>query len=526
MSFRVRVSRFRHVFGQPLKKALTYENVRVSSTSWDTCYCSVGAKFVALIVECSGGGAFVVIPLNQYGRLAPDAPIVGGHKGAVLDIAWNPFNDNVIASASEDCLVKVWEIPDGGLVRTMQESVVDLVYHQRRVGFVVWHPTAENVLLSCGSDNVMVVWNVAAAEPLVVINTVPEQVSSACWSWNGSELLISSRDKKLRILDARTGQIKEEAPGHEGSKTCKAIFLKDGSVLTSGFSKMSERQYSLRRRGKLGEPVVLEAIDKSNGIMFLLYDPDTNIVFFCGKGDSVIRYFEYNDEAPYLHYISTFQASEPQRAIGMLPKRICDVKSCEITRIFRATSNGVVAVHPFIVPRKSEQFQEDLYPDTFGDTPALSAEEWAEGKDADPILVSMKDGFSSSSTGEKKKFVRKNIVFEKKAAPSQRKSEDLSPQLSEDAIRRIVNEVMNQRFEDFKRDMQLDVSKLKAVVVRQNDRVSQLEAAQSRLQRSNGDAAGGHVQQLGQETATGVRTQDTANGNGDAPLQELQENEV
>lgn len=522
MSFRVRSSRFRHVFGQPMKKALTYENVRVSSSSWDTCYCSVSGTFVALIVECGGGGGFIVFPINQYGRLTPDAPIVGGHKGAVLDIAWNPFNDNVIASASEDCLVKVWEIPDGGLVRTMHESVVDLEYHQRRVGFVVWHPTANNVLLSCGSDNVMVVWNVATAEPLVIIKTVTEQVSSACWSWNGSELLISSRDKMLRILDARTGEIKEEAPGHEGSKTCKAIFMKDGSVLTTGFSKMSGRQYALRHRGKLGQPVVQESIDKSNGTMFLLYDPDTNLVYFCGKGDSVIRYFEYTDEHPYLHYISTFQASEPQRAIAMLPKRVCDVKSCEIARIFRATSNGVVAVHPFIVPRKSEQFQEDLYPDTFSDTPALTAEEWMEGKDADPILVSMRGGSANST--ETKKFVKKNIVFEKKTAATQRKSVD-SPQLSEDVIRRIVNEVLTQRFDEFKRDMQLDVSKLKAVVVRQNDRVSQLEAKQnSLLQNANGDTPV-HQQRPDEEGAT-TTSQGGANGNGDAPQHTLQEDEV
>lgn len=32
---------------------------------------------------------------------------MGGHKGPVLDIAWCPHNDNVIASGSEDCVVKV-----------------------------------------------------------------------------------------------------------------------------------------------------------------------------------------------------------------------------------------------------------------------------------------------------------------------------------------------------------------------------------------------------------------------------------
>ena len=37
---------------------------------------------------------------------------------------------------------------------------------------------------------------------------------------------------------------------------------------------------------------------------------------------------------------------------------------------------------------QSELFQVDLYPDTMSDIPAITAEEWFEGKDAEPVLVS------------------------------------------------------------------------------------------------------------------------------------------
>ena len=79
-----------------------------------------------------------------------DAPFVGGHKSAVLDIQWSPHDDNIIASASDDCTVKVWRIPDSGLVTNMTEPVADLYGHQKRVGFVQWHPTASDVLVSAG----------------------------------------------------------------------------------------------------------------------------------------------------------------------------------------------------------------------------------------------------------------------------------------------------------------------------------------------------------------------------------------
>ena len=43
------------------------------------------------------------------------------------------------------------------------------------------------------------------------------------------------------------------------------------------------------------------------------------------------------------------------------------------------------------VPRKSELFQDDLYPDTSAQEAAMTAEEWYAGRDADPIMMSLRD---------------------------------------------------------------------------------------------------------------------------------------
>ena len=52
---------------------------------------------------------------ENVGKMKSDCPVVSGHKGPVLDIAFCPHNDNLIASGSEDCSAKLWVIPDGGL---------------------------------------------------------------------------------------------------------------------------------------------------------------------------------------------------------------------------------------------------------------------------------------------------------------------------------------------------------------------------------------------------------------------------
>ena len=62
------------------------------------------------------------------------------------------------------------------------------------------------------------------------------------------------------------------------------------------------------------------------------------------------------------------------------------------------------------VPRKSELFQEDLYPDTLGDSSALTAEEWIEGKDAEPILISLKDGYKPPESKATISVTKRNIL--------------------------------------------------------------------------------------------------------------------
>lgn len=67
MSRFVRASKFRHVFGEPLKKDECYDNVPISRSAWDSNFCAVNEKFVAVVLEASGGGAFMVLTHDHTG---------------------------------------------------------------------------------------------------------------------------------------------------------------------------------------------------------------------------------------------------------------------------------------------------------------------------------------------------------------------------------------------------------------------------------------------------------------------------
>ena len=61
----VRQSKFRHVFGQAAKRDQCYDNIRITKSSWDSTFCSVNPKYLAVITEAAGGGAFLVLPLEK-----------------------------------------------------------------------------------------------------------------------------------------------------------------------------------------------------------------------------------------------------------------------------------------------------------------------------------------------------------------------------------------------------------------------------------------------------------------------------
>uniref|UniRef100_A0A8C4LRD4 Coronin n=1 Tax=Equus asinus TaxID=9793 RepID=A0A8C4LRD4_EQUAS len=390
----VRQSKFRHVFGQAAKADQAYEDIRVSKVTWDSSFCAVNPKFLAIIVEAGGGGAFIVLPLAKTGRVDKNFPLVTGHTAPVLDIDWCPHNDNVIASASDDTTIMVWQIPDYTPVRNITEPIITLEGHSKRVGILSWHPTARNVLLSAGGDNVIIIWNVGTGEVLLSLDDMhPDVIHSVCWNSNGSLLATTCKDKTLRIIDPRKGQVvAERFAAHEGMRPMRAVFTRQGHIFTTGFTRMSQRELGLWDPNNFEEPVALQEMDTSNGVLLPFYDPDSSIVYLCGKGDSSIRYFEITDEPPFVHYLNTFSSKEPQRGMGFMPKRGLDVSKCEIARFYKLHERKC---EPIImtVPRKSDLFQDDLYPDTPGPEPALEADEWLSGQDAEPVLISLRDGY-------------------------------------------------------------------------------------------------------------------------------------
>jgi len=148
MSSFVRASKFRHVYCDPPRPDATFQNFRLSTVTGEQNYIKANPFYFAVGIQ-GGGGPFAVVPLSKPGRFEPDYPIVTGHSAPVLDFDFNPFHDQILASASEDQTIKVWGIPEGGLTSNLEVPLVDLHGHSRKVTLLRFHPTANNVLDQC-----------------------------------------------------------------------------------------------------------------------------------------------------------------------------------------------------------------------------------------------------------------------------------------------------------------------------------------------------------------------------------------
>lgn len=66
----VRSSKFRHVFGTAAKQDKCYDNLRISKSPHESNMSAVNSKFLAVVLEAQGGGAFFVAPLSKVISLA------------------------------------------------------------------------------------------------------------------------------------------------------------------------------------------------------------------------------------------------------------------------------------------------------------------------------------------------------------------------------------------------------------------------------------------------------------------------
>ena len=257
-------------------------------------------------------------------------------------------------------------------------------------------------MASGSADNTVKLWDVEHKADLYTIqNGITEMPNDIQWNLDGSLLACCfQKDKKIRMYDPRQ---KDDAifefEANNGVKGTFLSFMEGSRVMTVGFNKSVGGKpgrtmsiWELNSPESLHTPVASKIVAENNfsSVMIPYYDPATGIAYLTGRGNSIF-FYEINNTGEMIYPVGNSTTSISYTGAVPVPKRLCDVKTCEIER-FYMVSPDTVAITSVICPRKSSQtiFQEDLYPAVPGPQPSLDIQSWRDGKNARANMISLK----------------------------------------------------------------------------------------------------------------------------------------
>jgi len=276
--------------------------------------------------------------------------------------------------------------------------------HNKKVTLLAFNPVSDGILSSISEDGTAIVWDYSQGKEAFRFELEADNFKHITFNSNGSLIATTTREKKAIVFDPRScSDLKgaQNFPSGLGPKKSTILFADNQELLiTVGTNARAQRVIETWDPRELTKRLACNELDSSPGNINCNYDPDNSILWLMGKGDASIKYFEVTKEPTKgsLFFLSAFTDTTSQKSGCFFPKRCLDTKTCEIARALRVVGESAITVS-FSVPRKSDLFQKDLYPDTYAGVPSLTAAEYLSGKNADPKLISMKPGAEVAKGG-------------------------------------------------------------------------------------------------------------------------------
>ncbi|XP_043567419.1 coronin-7-like [Chiloscyllium plagiosum] len=389
---RFRTSKYKNTVPRLPGRADWINDIKSSSAASYGNHIKSSCAFIAFNAQSPGGGTLGILPLETGNGDKRQVLELHCHADLVTDFDFSPFDDELLATCSADVMVKLWRLPDT-FQQVSSGQNITLGPEAVRVECVLFHPSADGVLAS-GAGNTAKIWDVSQKKAMAALEDHGDQIQSLTWKKDGCLLGSSSKDKKLRIFDPRaTTSAVQSVQGHENIKDSRLIWLKTSdTILSTGFSQMRERQARLWDTRKFTSPVSTLNLDTAQGSLIPLYDADSGLLILAGKGDNVLHCFEVSTPEATLTQVNQCMTDLKSKGVAMVPKLALDVMSCEVIRVLQLTENSIVPIS-YNVPRKSfHEFHDDLFPDTPGKVPSISALDWFNGSNEQVLKVSLDPG--------------------------------------------------------------------------------------------------------------------------------------
>ena len=264
--------------------------------------------------------------LNDYGtERISDTLLVSvfkGHLDSVNSIAFN-YEGNIIASASSDETVRLWEVATGNEISVLGG-------HLDSIQSVAFNPDGK--VIATGSDDETVrLWAAKTGNVISVFKGHSGSIQSVAFNSDGETIASGSWDKTVRFWDVPKRNKIDTFKGNP-DYTFNAHFSSDGKTMASGSSDNTVR---------LWEVSTGEKIRTLKGHSFS-FSPDGNIIA-TGSYDNTVRLWE-TSTGKALSILKGHSDAVIDVAFSMDGKIIASGSYDETVRLWRTSTGQELAV--------------------------------------------------------------------------------------------------------------------------------------------------------------------------------------
>ncbi|VVB12530.1 unnamed protein product [Arabis nemorensis] len=225
-----------------------------------------------------------VLPCVQLGGKNKGNYKEGSHTEAVLDLAWNKEfrwgKRNLLASASADKQVKVWDVATGTCKITME-------HHTEAVQAVAWNHHAPEVLLSGSFDQTVVLKDVRKPSHSGFKWSVMSDVQSLAWYPHSEHsFVVSLKDGTVKGFDIRQASNSDSnltpsftLHAHDNAVTSVSYNISAPNLLATGSIDKTVKLWDLSNN----KPSCISShTPNTGGILCIAFSPDNPFLLAIG----------------------------------------------------------------------------------------------------------------------------------------------------------------------------------------------------------------------------------------------------